>query len=498
MSLPRVTVTYADGNLVPELANLDGLAGLIISGTRTDALPLDTPVQINSLADAEALDILPTVVPPASATGSITIATIGTNGDEIKVVLEKDGQRQEISDPYEKIAGDTTPAAVAAKLAAAINTHTSDFSATAVGAVITVTSNIIFGDFFNGGTLETLIEGQPTDVGGLVDGGTYGSSNTHAHRQIREFYTELGGNQPLWVMLVANTLTMENVLAPSNADGAKKLLLAAQGNISLLGIVRVPDNSHLPGANFIDAEVAPALVAANNLGVAQLGVLQPIRILVGARVATAGSSNILQVKDLDLPFAGAVLGSSASDNVPAMGLALGRAVKFGAEIKVGKVANGPLSIPTGFIGATAVQQLSNLPSLHGAGFISLMTHPGKGGIYFGIDRMATTGDYRILAHGRVIDKACRITAATYANQLESEVDITAAGQISDTDLVALRTEIEQAITVGMGDQISGVECIINPAQNLINNPTLQVKLNVRPKGYTSFISVELGLVAGGS
>lgn len=380
MSTPRVSVAYADGNLIPELANLDGLAALILSGEATEDLALNTPVQVSNLAAAEAL--------------------------------------------------------------------------------------------------------------GIVD-----ADNSHAHRQIKEFYTELGGNQPLWIMLAANSESMADLLDFTNLEGAKKLLLATGGNISLLGISRVPDGGHTPGTDFIDAGVSPALTAANNLGIHQLGLLQPIRVLVGARVATEASSTILQVKDLDLPFAGAVLGSSAADNIPAVGLVLGRAVRFGAEIKLGKVANGPLSIAAGYIGTKEVQTMSNLPVVHGAGFISLMNHPGKGGLYFGIDRMATIGDYRILAHGRVIDKACRVAATTYANSIEGEVIITEAGQISDTDLAALKAEIEQAIQVAMGDQISGARSIIAADQNLINNPTLEVQLEIRPKGYTSFINVTLGLVA---
>jgi hypothetical protein len=47
----------------------------------------------------------------------------------------------------------------------------------------------------------------------------------------------------------------------------------------------------------------------------------------------------------------------------------------------------------------------------------------------------------------------------------------------------------------MADQISGVEVYINPAQDVINTGKLIVQLRIRPFGYTSFIDVDLGLIA---
>jgi hypothetical protein len=47
----------------------------------------------------------------------------------------------------------------------------------------------------------------------------------------------------------------------------------------------------------------------------------------------------------------------------------------------------------------------------------------------------------------------------------------------------------------MADQISGLSVYINPSQDVINTGTLNVKLRIRPFGYTSFIDIDLGLIA---
>jgi hypothetical protein len=173
---------------------------------------------------------------------------------------------------------------------------------------------------------------------------------------------------------------------------------------------------------------------------------------------------------------------------------LGRLAKYGAEIKMGKVANGPLQISQVYIGTTKLEDFLALDTLHGTGVITFMNHPTKAGNYFTIDRMANTGDYRYLAHGRIIDKAAIIAVATYVEEIESEIDIV-DGKISALDLAHLEGRITQQITFAMGDQISkgGIIVYINPAQDVINTSTLAIKLRIRPKGYLSFIDIDLGL-----
>jgi hypothetical protein len=290
-------------------------------------------------------------------------------------------------------------------------------------------------------------------------------------------------------------MTLTQMVDNTLATSAKKLLADAQGKCRLLGIFRKPPGGYSGGANFIDSDVPTAITNSKVFAEARLAELAPVRVLIEGRVQNFAAGNTLTPKTSTNGFAGVVLGGTLNDGSASVGLALGRAVKYGAEIKLGKVANGPLAISNAYVGNQALKDVLNLATLHGDGFISLMTHPQKAGYFFGIDRMASVDDYRLLAYGRIVDKAAIIAAAVYTEQIEGEIDVEANGNIASYVVSDLEEQIKQQINVAMGAQISGVEVTINPAQNIINTGKLTVKLRIRPKGYTSFIDVELGLIA---
>lgn len=340
--------------------------------------------------------------------------------------------------------------------------------------------------------------GIPKTVYNLDDAITQGfteAAEPTMYRHLKEFYGEVGGNQELHIMIVPESMTLAQMLDDTNAGGAKKLLASAEGYCRLIGVFRKPGAGYSGGTAFIDSDVTAALNNSKVFAQARLTELAPVRVLIEGRVQNPAAANTLTPKTSSNGFAGVVLGGSLNDGSASIGLALGRAVKYGAEIKLGKVANGPVSINTAFIGDKEIKDVVNLEALHGAGFISFMRHPRKAGFYFGIDRMASTDDYRLLAYGRVIDKAAVIAAATYVEEVESEVDVDENGNLASYVVTYLEQRIIQQINVAMGSQISGIEATINPAQNIINTSRTKVQLRVRPKGYNSFIDVELGLVA---
>ena len=350
------------------------------------------------------------------------------------------------------------------------------------------------------GTVENAgLYSIPKQVFNLADAETKGftlADEPFMHGVLKDFYAEIPGNQELWVMGVPDTMTMTQMLDKEDADAAIKLRKAAEGKISVLVVCRNPDGGYDAGNGFLDADVETALTASVIFCGNALLDLQPLRVLVEGRVNDEDSNDILEPKTVDADFAGVVLGSSAADNKASVGIALGRAMRFAAHIKIGKVANGPLTISEAYIGTKKIKDMVNLEVLHDKGYISFMRHPQKAGVYFGIDHMANTADYRLLAYGRVIDKAAKITAAVYVNDLESEVDVDPkTGFIAELDIKHLESRISQQINVSMADQISGLEVYINPAQDIINTSKLTVKLRIIPKGYTSFIDVDLGLKA---
>lgn len=328
-----------------------------------------------------------------------------------------------------------------------------------------------------------------------VDQGYTEAAEPFLYRHLKEFYSELAGNQKLYVMGISDATSMASVLDNTNPGGAKKLTTFANGEIRVLGVVRKPAVGYDPGENFFDTDVQAAVTASQVFGNARLAELKPLRVLIEGRIVNEGSATIYAPNTAAVDFAGVVAGGSKTDGSASVGLALGRASKYGAHIKMGKVANGPLSIDKAYIGTKELKDYAGLEALHDKGVISFMTHTNKAGVYFGIDRMANTKDYRYLAHGRVIDKAALIAAAVYIEQIESEVDVDEDGKISQLDLEHLKGTLEQQIKVNMSDQISGVQITIDPTQYIVNTSTLKTKIQILPKGYTTWINIDLGLVA---
>ena len=62
-------------------------------------------------------------------------------------------------------------------------------------------------------------------------------SNAYPHKQIKRFYDKAPNGTPLWIMLVATTVTMA-MMADKNEAYAKKLIDDAKGAIRLLGLSR--------------------------------------------------------------------------------------------------------------------------------------------------------------------------------------------------------------------------------------------------------------------
>lgn len=341
--------------------------------------------------------------------------------------------------------------------------------------------------------------GVPKVVYSLSDAETQGFTEVaepDMHRHLKEFYGELGADKELHIMIVPDAMTLEDMVDNTNANGAIKLTTAAPGKLRMLAIFRNPAGGYDGGEDFIDEDVAAAIITSKVFAEARLAELSPMRILIEGRVENPAVANTLTPKNSSNPWAGIVLGGTLNDGSASVGLALGRAAKYGAHIKVGKTANGPLSVNEVYIGTALLKNVAGLASLHDAGFISFMTHPQKAGFYFGIDRMCSTDDYYLLARGRVVDKATVIAAALYANQIEDEVDTEpGTGKIATHVVADLEAQLEQAINTNMADQISAVEAIIDPDQDIINTSTLEVKLKIQPLGYKSFIEVTIGLSA---
>ncbi|KAK6033562.1 tape measure domain protein [Ostertagia ostertagi] len=350
-----------------------------------------------------------------------------------------------------------------------------------------------------GETVQTVgFIGKCFQVFNLLDAETQGITEVEEpfmHRRVKGFYDEVAGNQELWLMGLAETMTMAQALDNNDEEGLKKLVRVSNGRVRKLGVCRHPDAGYNAGNAFFDDDVEQAVLKANTFCQARLAELVPLRVLIEGRVNDEDSLDIFEPKTANVGSAGVVLGSTLNDGSAAVETLLGRAVKYGAHIKVGKVANGPLSISQVFIGTKLLKDVANLDALHGKGIISFMNHPSKAGFYFGVDRMASTDDYRLLAFGLVVDKAAIVAAQTYVDELEGEAEVDDNGNISELELKHLEDRLRQQVLAVMPGQISGLIIYINPNQDIINTNRLLIKEgNEKPSGSVKLLKFEVDLM----
>ncbi len=316
-----------------------------------------------------------------------------------------------------------------------------------------------------------------------------------AHHLIEEYYNELGGKQRLFVFGTAATMTMAEALTLSEANGVSKLLRERLGDINLVAVARNPQSDYDAGSAFLDADVPAAVTACKTVGESMQAQNTPVRFIIEGRVANAAQTNTYKPQEATNGYACVLLGGTSADGSAAVSVLLARACKYGSHVKVGNGQNGVLSVSQIYIGTDKYEDRVDTETLHDAGYLTFMHRPGSAGYYFGRDNMCSKDDFCILVHGRVIDKAQRLAAATYAPYIETGIKMNDDGTINATEAADIENTLEQAILASMSDQISKVKVYVDLNQDIINTSTITIQLSIMPLGYLTWITVSLGLAA---
>jgi hypothetical protein len=166
--------------------------------------------------------------------------------------------------------------------------------------------------------------------------------------------------------------------------------------------------------------------------------------------------------------------------------------------KISRVEDGPIQALEGYVGGDVITDIPyDLPEIAGKGYITFKKYPHLSGIFFSGDPMATldTDDYKMLARGRVIDKAHVQAYKTFVLKVDGEVPVDpATGKMDALYCKQLEQDIENQINLTMTQksEISGVTAFVDPNQNVLANSEVAISLGVVPVGYSSTIVVALG------
>lgn len=377
-----------------------------------------------------------------------------------------------------------------------------------LGAVL-ATNDGIAGMVLTGASEGDIVAGTPFLVASLTDAENQGlteDGNPFAYKAVKEFYDEAGEGALLYLLLVPDTMTVEDMADKTNADGAVKLLDYGGGKIRLLGVMYdAADDGAITVTDGIDSLCYDAAANMQTLAVAYAAKQVPFRGFIGATGTgfSGGVPDVLSSTDLinqtgsAYPYAAILIGDTAAGGDACLGLLLGRLARVPVQRKASRVKTGPLaSVVTAYIGTTPVEEYTTTSVIHDRAFITLRTFPNKNGYFFANDFTCTptTDDYHFAARGRVIDKASIIAYATYVEEVDEEVPVDDTGKIAAGYAKYLEQKITNQLNLSMtaNREVSAVSCFVDPAQNVLATSKVNIVLKVRPVGYASDIEVNLG------
>lgn len=360
----------------------------------------------------------------------------------------------------------------------------------------------VAGMVLHGVSAGSITAGVPFRVTSLASAETLGlaaGTNPLAYKQVKEFYDEAGEGAPLWLMLVANTMTKAQMVDKTNANGLIKLLDAAAGEVCIVGIA--DDKTGHTVTNGIDADAYAAVNALPVLATYYAFTKHaPFRAIIGAGDFNGTASDLTAQTGNSVNRAALLIGDTvASSKTACVGLALGRLAKVPVQRKISRVKDGRLQASVMYIGAADAAVYQDAETIHDKFFITLRTFPQKTGYFFTGDRTCTssTDDYNMLARGRVIDKAHRIAYLTFLEEVDDEVPVDSeTGKLAAGYCKTLEQKIINQINLAMtaNGEVSGVSCFIDPDQNVLSTNQVKVNLGVTPVGYASEIVVNLGFI----
>jgi hypothetical protein len=326
------------------------------------------------------------------------------------------------------------------------------------------------------------------------------STNPLAYREISSFFAVAGSGAKLWVMLIADTVELADLVS---AGHVANILDIAEGEIRLLGVNRrIPTGYDGDVAENMFEDVANAMAAIHTLALQYRDAHKPFRCLLpllGADHTLFGSQKDLRAGTFDTIAVIAWCPDARIINryVPGVGYTLGKLASIPVNQNIGRVKSGPEAIVVPYVfdenPQKGLQAESKWEGLHAKGYIFMRKHFGLPGWYFNDDPAATKieSDYSGLSRGRTIDKAHRIAYISMAEELLDDIDIDSAGKIPPAMTGYYQAKVEAAIRTQMNTEVSDVIAFVDPNQDVLATDKLQMRLRVRPRGQVKYIDIDL-------
>lgn len=340
-----------------------------------------------------------------------------------------------------------------------------------------------------------------------VEMGLTKTANAFAYEQIRQFYAQAGEGAELWVYGVAKT-SKPSAMLDKTGNFAPDFIQQTNGRLRVIAACWDSTGATLTPTNGLDGDVLTAISKGQELAEwATTTLYAPLFVILNGYGFTQASMGTLpDLKSRSDNRVAVLIGSVESENNVSLGLLAGKIAANDVQTHIGRVKDGAIKAEKAFIGAKDAS-VGPSEALNTKGYITFRTFVGKAGYFFSDDHMATadTDDYSSICNRRVIDKAYRVAYASLIEKVNDEVPVTDKGTMPVSVTHALQGAVETAIINNMtaygnlGADIensndNGVECYIDPEQNIVASSTLKVSIKVKPYGYAKYIEATLGFM----
>lgn len=355
------------------------------------------------------------------------------------------------------------------------------------------------------------------------------ASNMLVWEHVNDFYKLAGDGVELHVLLLKSAVTLKQMFTLGNSAYVtiESYLQSKKGRVRMVGVATNPDPANEVYLTSIDLNLKEAIPLAQNFCNKQFTQNNPILICFESR-KFAGTA--LAAEDLTKFGAGNIAvmigrdekrkqelwgaGHSGAGNYAAVGVLLGRLAGLQVSENIGRTTTPPQNavrenlpiLKVGFSGGQAEFTPEEQDVLHAKGYIFFTEYSGGyPGIYFVDDRTCQDSSLSNsnLAAIRVTNKCAIIAYNTYMSLLKSTVSVDKeTGRLPSITITSHVQKITDAIEVNTKDlgtqkvdEISGIEVVIDPLQNILEQGTEDIELRVITRGTLKNINVLVGLKA---
>lgn len=511
MALPNVTINIVKDSLGGVAITDDSIMGLLLTGVAVAGkLVLDTPYTIYSVNDAIALGITSSAMPSAfqqisefyetAPVGqelwiivSANTVTIDNKFDPSQPICQAQVLRDAAQGKIRWLGACWTP-----------GTGTPSTPEVRASGSVAITNAGANTDV----VMITVNEGGGSPMILLAEYAVTGSPNANAIAAALYadyLLRKAAGSISYDISVLTNTLTITAPIGRGVASNSYVLAFESTGATPVTATVTALANgaNAIPGTaysgtilNGLDSLVSSAAIKAQTFANQSASLIMPLGVIIEGIGFNGHPELLADLTSMSNDRVQILLVATQNNKVGAIGLALGRKAAIPVQRKISRVKDGALPTLTGFFmdGQPVSMYANALGTMSDAGYIIFRTFPTLTGFYFNGDGTcaAPSDDLCLAPRVRTVDKALIITYNTYVQEVEDEIKVTADGKLDPVKIGELQEIINNAILLNMADNISAFSSYIDPNQNILSSPTLNIVLKITPVGYLTQIVVNLG------